>query len=713
VTLRGRLTTAFLAVVLGPVLLGAFFVGGAVTAVSADRALERLDRAVSAAATAIGALCRQLDAAAGSVAIVTPGPARQAAAERIVAGGLGSAVQVTGPTGRVVLTTANPPARPWTDCAGGPPAPGAVAARVELRDRAGAALGSVTVASAIDRALIHRLAGSAGAAVTLLGPSPDGGTTAVHSTEPDRVRDAVVRAAAALASGRTARTGDRYVRRIGPGAGQPLALVLSVPRRAPQGLYALLAVAVVLTGAFVVVMAWWLARSTTRPLAALAHAADRVAGGDLAARVPLRGQDEVARLAATFNRMTRETQAYVQALTASRDQLRGHLAILGDTLSSTHDLDRILPVILQTAVAATGARAGAVLLLEPGKAVLVGRCAEGLEERWPADATEAAALRVPLGGGLLGRVAATGVPLRGHVDRDGPTLSAYEPRCRTYVAVPFSMPAPRGAGPAGTAGLTGSLLAPCAADGAAVGEPARPAALGVLALYDRLGSDEFDDSDLTTLRTFAGQAAVAVDNVRAHEEAQRLSLTDPLTGLWNYRYLQESVRREVERASRFHRMLTVLALDLDRFKVVNDTYGHGAGDAVLAEFARRVRLALREVDLAFRQGGEEFVVLLPETDRAGGVVVAERLGAIIRSEPVAVEPDELIPVTVSIGIAVFPDDGAVAAQVLAAADDALYAAKAAGRDTYRVAECERKPAGAPAGAGAPGGGQPPRQSRGR
>ena len=111
---------------------------------------------------------------------------------------------------------------------------------------------------------------------------------------------------------------------------------------------------------------------------------------------------------------------------------------------------------------------------------------------------------------------------------------------------------------------------------------------------------------------------MAVDNVRVHEEAQRLSLTDPLTGLWNYRYLRESLRREVERASRFGRMLGVLALDLDQFKEVNDTYGHAAGDAVLAEFARRVRGEIREVDLAFRQGGEEFVVLLPETDARGG-----------------------------------------------------------------------------------------------
>ena len=140
----------------------------------------------------------------------------------------------------------------------------------------------------------------------------------------------------------------------------------------------------------------------------------------------------------------------------------------------------------------------------------------------------------------------------------------------------------------------------------------------MLALYDRLGADEFDDADLITLRTFAGHAAVAVDNVRVHEEAQRLSLTDPLTGLWQLPLPAESLRREVERASRFGRMLGVLALDLDRFKDVNDTYGHAAGDAVLAEFARRIRGEIREVDLAFRQGGEEFVVLLPETDAPGG-----------------------------------------------------------------------------------------------
>jgi diguanylate cyclase (GGDEF)-like protein len=296
------------------------------------------------------------------------------------------------------------------------------------------------------------------------------------------------------------------------------------------------------------------------------------------------------------------------------------------------------------------------------------------------------------------------------------------------VAVPICAPA-----------TVGDPLVPGEAYGTAAS-----ATLGVLALYDRLGMDEFDDADLLTLRTFAGQAGVAVHNVRVHEEAQRLSLTDPLTGLWNYRYLRESLRREVERASRFSRMLSVLVLDLDHFKDVNDTYGHAAGDAVLGEFARRIRVGLREVDVAFRQGGEEFVVLLPETDGFGGAIVAERLGAAIRDIPIPIDarrldnqgqPVDRIPISVSIGIAVYPEHGTTAQQVLDAADDALYAAKNAGRDTFRLAETpldvtrsavspgvhngNEDQATTPPGAklrapgDLPGGPQPPRQSRGR
>ncbi|WBC18426.1 diguanylate cyclase [Solwaraspora sp. WMMA2080] len=800
-TLRGRLTTAFLTVVLGPVLLGAFFVGATVAAVGQSRSTERLDLATASVGTSVNALCSQLEAAAGAVALLLPDRARLAvAADQAVARSLASAVQVTGPDGASIVATADPPSAPWVDCASGrddnggadstgsgqswqappvdtgpgpptgtgspdaadsatAPAPdgaggsGAMptlAAIVEVRDENDVLVGQVSAVKLLDPDLVARLAASTGVGITLLAGTDR--ATVVHSTEPPEVRGNVVATAGRLADGGTSWTdGGRQVRRLGPDDGQLLPMVLSTPRDQLSGLYAVLVATVVLAGLLAVVAAWWLARSTTQPLAELADAASRVVDGDLAARVPVRGSDEVSELATIFNRMTREAQAYVQALTASRDQLRGQLTILGDTLSSTHDLQRILRVILQTALAATGARDGAVLVLDPAAGVLVGQSSNrstpadtgpattssgtGPAVDQPAGPDTAASqagpdgtLHVPLGSGLLGTVAVSGQPKRGRIERDGPALSAYEPACRTYVAVPFSVP-----------NWTDELGvgAPGAGGQRAPGRhgPGAPAAFGVLAVYDRLGGDEFDDADLMTLRTFAGHAAVAVNNVRMHKEAERLSVTDPLTGLWNYRHLRESIHREIERANRFGRMLAVLVLDLDRFKDINDTYGHAAGDSVLVEFARRIRAEIREVDLAFRQGGEEFVVLLPETDVRGAATVAERLCAAIRDRPIRVEPyagagrrgHATVSVTVSIGIAVYPDHAGDGEEVLDAADDALYAAKAAGRDTFHVADraparSTRVPAGGGAatpeggpsrGGGASFGPHPPRQTRGR
>ncbi|MCG5470517.1 diguanylate cyclase [Micromonospora sp. LAH09] len=669
-TLRGRLTAAFLVVVLGPVLLGALFVASTVAAVDRSRSTERLAVAASTVRTSVDALCQQLRATADAVAL-TAEPAVGAA--QLVGRGLAAAVRITDLTGEVSYVSPGAPPTPWRDCSdsttGSASPVRALAAHVDLRDRAGTLRGTVTAAQLVDPAFVARLAAVTGVAVTLL----DSGASAArvtHTTESREVRDAVLAAASSVDGERVTETTEgRYVRRIGPSDAQPLPLVLSVASERPPGLHATLVGVVVLGALLAVLTAWRLARVTTRPLVELAGAVDRVAQGDLTARVPVRSRDELGRLAAAFNRMTRETGSYVAALTSNRDQLRGHLAVLGDTLASTHDLQRILRVILHSAIGATGARAGAVLLVEAG-GVLVAQCTEGLDGRWPEGDTDGpSTLRVPVGVGVVGAVAATGEPQRGRVE---PTeVPSGEPRCRTYVAVPFADP---GGGTAATLGGSAD-------------EAGAAAALGVLALYDRLGADEFDDDDLVTLRTFAGHAAVAVDNVRVHEEAQRLSLTDPLTGLWNYRYLRESIRREVERASRFGRMLSVLALDLDRFKDVNDTYGHAAGDTVLAEFARRVRGEIREVDLAFRQGGEEFVLLLPETDARGAAIVAERLGAAVRETPIAVEAYAgPVLVTVSVGIAVYPDNGGTGREVLEAADDALYAAKAAGRDTYRVAE---------------------------
>ncbi|BCY15056.1 diguanylate cyclase [Actinoplanes sp. L3-i22] len=721
-TLRGRLTSAFLVVVLGPVLLGSIFVALTVAAVSRERTNERLDHAVTTVQAAVGAICGQLQAAADAVAVV-PADARAAVADQLIARGLAVDIRFTGAESAgpadlarraraAVPPEASPPDAPTQAVptqgvpTQGVPAPDGSAADGSAADvpmpRIGLP-GAVTAQEPVVQVGWQDCAAPGGTQVTALAASAQAAGVSVLAARPvdsallRRLADAadVTVALDTPAGPGTAAVQDRKavgaVRRVAAGPGQPLPLTLSVAPAEPTFRYAIIPLIVLVTAAVAVVAARWLARSTTRPLGDLAWAADRVANGDLDTRVPIPRPDELGRLAGTFNRMTRELQSYVQALTASRDQLRRHLAILGDTLSSTHDLDRILPVILRTAMTATGARAGLVLLVDPADGSLAARCGAGLTGDWDLTPAELAQRRLPAGRGVLGAVAASGTPLRG-----GTGTGAEEPACQSYLAMPI-----------------------CAPPSGEDAEPG-PGVLGVLALYDRLGSPAFDDADLRTLRTFAGQAGVAVHNVRMHEEAQRLSLTDPLTGLWNYRYLREVLRREVERANRFGRMLTVLMLDLDHFKDVNDTYGHPAGDQVLGEFARRIRVGLREVDVAFRQGGEEFVVLLPETDAYGGVIVAERLGALVRDRPVHIDPRrpglaDRIPVTVSIGIAVFPEHGATAQDVLDAADEALYAAKNAGRDTYRLAESvsSRTSEGnfdpAPAGSGP----QQPRRALGR
>jgi diguanylate cyclase (GGDEF)-like protein len=357
--------------------------------------------------------------------------------------------------------------------------------------------------------------------------------------------------------------------------------------------------------------------------------------------------------------MTDALRSYVGALQASQDELRAGVARLGDTLSGTHDLDLILGVVLDAAMATTRAQAGAVLILDEGRTELAVAVGQRLEDRGVPDD-----LRLPVGVGVAGRVAATGEPVLGRVGTGPDELHTApgEPTATTLVAVP----------------LTSSS-----------------GVIGVLVLLDRDGGEDFDAGDLATLRTFTSQATVAVDNVLLHEEARRLSITDGLTGLWNYRYFQMTVEKEVERAARFGRPLAVLMLDLDHFKAVNDSYGHQRGDEVLAELATRVRSQVRDVDTLARYGGEEFIAVLPETDGQGASLVAERIRDAVAAQPFGATGALPITLTVSIGVAVFPSHGDDAAGLVRSADAALYEAKRSGRNAWRLAAGELADEGAP------------------
>lgn len=204
--------------------------------------------------------------------------------------------------------------------------------------------------------------------------------------------------------------------------------------------------------------------------------------------------------------------------------------------------------------------------------------------------------------------------------------------------------------------------------------------LGALLVRHEAPLRPVDERLLAETVSYAGPLLA---NLRTLADTQELALTDALSGLANRRALDDAFARQVAQARRSERPLSALMLDLDRFKLVNDRYGHDRGDDVLARVSLVVREAARDSDFKARFGGEEFVVLLPDTDAAGAVVVAEKLREAIGS---IVHPGLERSVTVSIGVATFPADGDSPDTLLHSADQALYEAKHAGRNRVRTVE---------------------------
>jgi len=182
----------------------------------------------------------------------------------------------------------------------------------------------------------------------------------------------------------------------------------------------------------------------------------------------------------------------------------------------------------------------------------------------------------------------------------------------------------------------------------------------------------------------ADQFALALANLRLRETLRGLSIRDPLTGLFNRRYLEESLDRELRRAQRRGLPVAILMLDVDQFKLFNDTFGHEAGDLVLKEVAALLKSNTRAEDIACRYGGEEFTLILPEMTLEHAKVKAHRVNEAVRQLRILQGQQFLGSVTISVGVAIFPTDGSNAREVLHAADAALYRAKQGGRDRVEV-----------------------------
>jgi diguanylate cyclase (GGDEF) domain len=183
-----------------------------------------------------------------------------------------------------------------------------------------------------------------------------------------------------------------------------------------------------------------------------------------------------------------------------------------------------------------------------------------------------------------------------------------------------------------------------------------------------------------TSRTLERSLRYALKLGETLEALRRLATRDQLTGLFNRREFERILAEEEERSRRFGHPVSLLMIDIDRFKWINDTHGHPVGDAVLREVARRLANEVRSVDRVARYGGEEFAVVLMETDRNAAIEMARRLCAVVEREPVLANDTLPLNVTVSVGAASLPEDAARGEQLVAAADKALYAAKGAGRN---------------------------------
>jgi diguanylate cyclase (GGDEF)-like protein len=183
----------------------------------------------------------------------------------------------------------------------------------------------------------------------------------------------------------------------------------------------------------------------------------------------------------------------------------------------------------------------------------------------------------------------------------------------------------------------------------------------------------------------AEHISIAIANAKLREKLRDQSMRDALTGLNNRRYLMEAGQRELKRAARENLEIGAVAIDIDHFKRFNDTHGHGAGDAVLREVGAVIRSFAREYDIACRNGGEEFVVLMPRIDASAAAARAEELRGRVEATSVRHGGLALPRVTISVGIAGYPDCGADLAALLKSADEALYEAKRLGRNRVEVA----------------------------
>ncbi|MFH1370438.1 MAG: sensor domain-containing diguanylate cyclase [Planctomycetota bacterium] len=212
--------------------------------------------------------------------------------------------------------------------------------------------------------------------------------------------------------------------------------------------------------------------------------------------------------------------------------------------------------------------------------------------------------------------------------------------------------------------------------------------VGILNLSDKSDEAGFTREDIALVELIGQLVGASIGNISLFEHIQHQARTDGLTGLANHRTFYEVLEQELWRSKRSGEQISLIMVDIDNLKAINDTFGHKAGDKVIMETSRRIRESIRQIDTAARYGGDEFAIILPNTSLTDATVVAERMVAAVSSSPVVCRKDE-ITVSVSIGLGQYgpdstPDD------ITSRSDKALYAAKQAGKNTFKIFQQGKK-----------------------
>ncbi len=332
----------------------------------------------------------------------------------------------------------------------------------------------------------------------------------------------------------------------------------------------------------------------------------------------------------------------------------GEIAVfheLGKALTSSLQLDQVLRTIMEKIDEFLRPDTWSLLLVDDAKQELYFELAVGKGSQALKD------VRIKLGQGIAGWVAERGeaviVP---DVSQDTRFFSKVDEKTkmetRSIVAVPVRI---------------------------------RDHCLGVIELINCVGSEGFQQRDLALLEALADFAAIALENARHVQRIHELTITDDCTSLYNARHLNFILETEIYRSQRYGYEFSLVFIDLDHFKQINDTYGHLMGSKLLAEIGTMLKDGCRLIDFAFRYGGDEFVVLLPQTSKENACTVARRLHKMIRESKRLVADGLNVTITASVGVASYPVDSKTKVELLHLADEAMYLVKNTNRDSVAAA----------------------------